>query len=219
MDIPRAISSPPEVTATRSPEPNEPETPVIPTGSRERCFFNAFAAPESTEIPPWGLADLSQRLFLGIAESDMNIVPSSFPETASTMVFSSNPEVIIILQPASAHMRAASSLVFIPPTPTLVVGSPAMCLTASMSLTVLIISASSKSLGFLLYRPLTSDIITSRSESELLAITADSVSLSPNTASISFVHTASFSLKIGTAPRDKRVLIVLLMLLDVSLTE
>ena len=61
-----------------------------------------------------------------------------------------------------------------------------------------------------MYRPATSESITSRSASVLLATIADRVSLSPNL--ISLMHTASFSLKMGTTPFFSRDSMVLFML-------
>ena len=125
---------------------------------------------------------------------------------------------MIILHPASLHITAASSLVFIPPVPRPVLLSPAM---ERMDESTLRTSGTSLASLFFVgsesYNPATSERITRRSASVLLATIADSVSLSPNL--ISVIQTASFSLKIGITPFSNKELMVLLRLIALSLSE
>ena len=110
-----------------------------------------------------------------------------------------------VVAPERAARRAASTLVSMPPLPTVEPAPPAM---ASMRASVAETSASSLACGFLRgsesYRPSMSVRMTSQSASIRLVTSAPNVSLSPKR--ISSVTTVSFSLITGTTPSASRVL-------------
>lgn len=129
---------------------------------------------------PTGWADFIQRLFFDIPLGARNTVPMSSPMEALNTASGSLLRAMTIMQPASLHISAASSLVLIPPVPTPETASPAMWRTASRSSTTGTRTASGSDVGSLSYRPATSERIIRRSASVLLATIAERVSLSPN---------------------------------------
>lgn len=120
------MTFPSQTMSTGLPASNGPDANFTPTGSKDLCASTAAAAPSSTTIFPDGRDSLSQRLFLVIAASARNSVPTSSPRTARMTASDSEDDAMIILHPASWQILAALSFVLIPPTAVRDPGPPAI---------------------------------------------------------------------------------------------
>ena len=204
--IPLAISFPPLTTLTVLPTSNLPSTAVIPDGNKDLPLkTNAFLAPSSIINFPAMLLANAIHLFLRFNLSDLGqkAVPilSPFINLKSTS-FSVDFTMPVII-PLSPAILAASSLVIIPPVPTLLPELPAALFIFSVIECTSVMSFASAFLdGFLSYNPSMSVSITSISASISTATRADNLSLSPNLSSST--DTVSFSFIMGTTSMCKR---------------
>ena len=131
-------------------------------------------------------------------------VPIASPSARRDSTCASRPQAITVLAPERAARRAASTLVSMPPVPTLEPAPPAISSSAASPASASCTKRASGCLrGSAVYRPCWSVRISSASASIRLVTSAPSVSLSPKR--ISAVTTVSFSLMIGTTPSASKV--------------
>mmetsp|Transcript_9113 Transcript_9113/g.22810 ORF Transcript_9113/g.22810 Transcript_9113/m.22810 type:complete len:202 (-) Transcript_9113:395-1000(-) len=137
-----------------------------------------------------------------------NAVPTLSPRMAASICVPM-PELrqMTVRHPAAQAMRAAVSLVTIPPVPTLVPAPPTSTCRSLMFSTTSMRTASGSVLGLDVYSPSTSVSRNSHCASTSAATCALSVSLSPNLSSST--ATVSFSFTTGTTPMSNSAVNVL----------
>ncbi len=188
--------------STGSPATNAPSTATTPAASSEAPrSVTARTAPASrVTVPLASVAWASQSIRVGRRPPvAWNRVPTSAPPSAADAW---SAAVSTTGMPAPVAIRAASTLVTMPPVPTPAApGDPMVTASRSAAERTSGSSRAPGRLGGPSYRPSTSESSTSRSACTRCATRAARRSLSPKR--ISEVATVSFSLTIGRTPSSR----------------